>query len=145
MTCLKIKRKRSIVPSQVPKPLRQLHCDPCDVVTVHALAPTSEGCSWVCDECKLATHAFSHEEMAQTVMRKFFHIPKHVAACTVPENYTVFIEKGNELPREILKEHVAITGKLPVAGDHIFVRPPGVCHQELAFPSHVVSQVKTEV
>jgi hypothetical protein len=86
--------------------------------------------------------------MMELVMRKVFNIPETPKHCEVPEGFKAYMEHfgpdadEKEVSEMNLKEHVSITGELPVVGKPLFVRPPDATHPGLAIPYGKVTRVE---
>lgn len=133
---------------QLPKIMKTLPCLKCAANTDQQLVPSNTGCSWQCQVCKHATHAFTHVQMMELVMRDVFKIPDKPKACAVPQGFKVYMEHfgpdadEKEVGGVAVKLHASITGKLPIVGKPMFTRPEGATHPGLAVPFGMVTRVE---
>lgn len=130
-----------------PSIYKTIPCLRCAADTTQQLVPYPKGSAWQCQVCQTQLHAFTHEQMMQVVMHKVFGIPEEPKKCDIPEGMLVYMEhfgpdaKEKEVAEHVVKEHVAITGTLPVEGKPLFVRPPGATDVRLAVPFGKVTRV----
>lgn len=132
-------------------PRRCLPCPACNAARDHELLPTKEGSAWTCTECAGVTRAFTHREMAEHVSSFFNNLPFEAP----PKKYQGSLEGIRVTVRlrpdwdpveahpDMLREHVEITGDLPVAGKQLYHAMPGMHSSLLTLQFGIVETIST--
>jgi hypothetical protein len=132
-------------------PRRCLPCPACNAARDHDLLPTKEGAAWTCTECAGVTRAFTHREMAEYVAAFFRELPfeapsKKYQGSLEGIRVTVRLRPDwdpVEAHPDMLREHVEITGDLPVAGKPLYHALPGMPSSLLTLQFGIVETIST--
>ena len=110
-------------------------CIKCALITSQRLIPSTFGCDWQCSVCNNTLHAFAFKDMVQLVQKHVFKLPDKPALIPIP-NIKVFLKSDvptdvttdteSELDSRAVKQHVEITGRLPVVGKPMYANRHGL-------------------
>lgn len=130
----------------LPTVIKRVHCTKCAAVTGHKLKPCAQGASFCCETCGHSSKQYSHAEMASIVMRQLFKLPPNPQPVDIPEGMRVFLEHHGpsademEASQKSVKNHVAVTGQLPVVGKPLYA--PIDASKKLALPYGKVVRIE---
>ena len=114
--------------NKLPNVIKTLTCLVCGTDTEQCLQVTKSGCGFFCQKCNHLSKSFSLDEMARTVQKQVFKIDTSPSTVETP-NWRVFIKRHGieveeaEVSSDAIREHIDITGCLPVVGKPLFTSP----------------------